>query len=212
MPASSSSPSSLRPPDEHEAGGDPEAARCWGRVLALSLDSDQQMFVDQLRELYRRSQPLSDRAGFVPGGSMVFLGANVRIAGDGGGYYHQWRLTGGLDIGWREGIGRGSSHVSIERQLEVKITGAGAILVGVAEHPGVPGGAHTWFQSERHAATGNLLQSIGHGWSFVDHKRHGNQQVGAFGYSPYSEKRPEPNNPLVVQDAPPPNQCLAIVG
>lgn len=193
--------SSLQPADAFEAGGHAEAAHCWSRVQALCLNADEARFVDQLRELYRSSQPLTDPAGFVAGGSMFFLGGNMRIAGDGGRFYELWRTMGGLAFGWRTGVLSGSSHASNVDQYEIRLHGAGCVLVGVAEHPGVPGGAHTWAQSERHAATGTALQSVAHGLSWVDHKLHGNQQVGAFGYSPYSEKSP-PNNPLVVQTLP----------
>jgi hypothetical protein len=193
--------SQLQPPDEHEAGGHAEAVHCWSRLQALSLDEDEVRFVDLLRELYRNSQPLTDPAGFVAGGSLFFQGGNMRIAGDDGRFYELWRQLGGLALGWRTGPLSGSSHASIVDQYEIRLHGAGCVLVGVADHPGVPGGVHTWAQSERHAATGNALQSIAHGLSWVDHKRHGNQQVGAFGYSPYSEKSP-PNNPLVVQRLP----------
>lgn len=193
--------SPLQPADAFEAGGHPDAVHCWSRLQALCLNADEARFVDQLRELYRNSQPLTDPAGFVAGGSLFFQGGNLRIAGDGGRFYELWRTMGGLAFGWRTGPLSGSSHASNRDQYEIRLHGAGCVLVGVADHPGVAGGAHTWAQSERHAATGTALQSVAHGLSWVDHKLHGNQQVGAFGYSPYSEKSP-PNNPLVAQRLP----------
>jgi hypothetical protein len=193
--------SQLDPPDELEAGGNADAVHCWARVQALSLNEDELRFVNLLRALYRNSQPLTDQAGFVAGGSMFFQGANLRIAGDNGRFYELWRQMAGLALGWRTGTFSGSSHTSTVDQYEIRLHGAGCVLVGVADHPGVAGGTHTWAQSERHAATGNVGQSIAHGLSWVDHKLHGNQQVGAFGYSIYSEKSP-PNNPLVVQQLP----------
>jgi hypothetical protein len=191
----------LGPADEFEDGKHADAVHCWARVQALSLNEDEQRFVDLLRQLYRSSVPLTDQTGFVAGGSLFFQGANLRIAGDGGRVYAMWRKLGGLATGWRTGRLSGSSHASTLDQYEVRLNGAGCVLVGVAAHPGVPGGAHTWAQSERHAATGNWGQTIAHGYSWVDHKTHDNQQVGAFGYSRYSEKSP-PNNPLVVQKLP----------
>jgi hypothetical protein len=191
----------LGPADEYEAGKDAQAVHCWARVQALGLNEDERRFVDMLRQLYRSSVPLSDQTGFVPGGSLFFQGANLRIARDGGRVYEMWRKLGGLATGWRNGPLSGSSHASNLDQYEIRLNGAGCVLVGVAAHPGVPGGAHTWAQSERHAATGNWGQTIAHGYSWVDHKTHDNQQVGAFGYSRYSEKSP-PNNPLVVQQLP----------
>jgi len=193
--------SQLQPPDEFEAGGHAEAVYCWSRVQRLSLNVDERRFVDLLRELYRNSQPFSDPAGFVAGGSLFFQGGNMRIAGDNGRFYELWRQMGGLALGWRTGLLTGSSHTSVVDQYEIRLHDAGCVLVGIADHLGVPGGVHTWAQSERHAATGNPLQRLGHLWSFFDHKLHHHQQVGAFGYSPYSEKTP-PNNPLVVQRLP----------
>ncbi len=189
----------LSPADEYEDGADPEAAHCWSRAQALTLGDEEVAFVDQLRSLYRRSLPLNGRGSFVPGGSLVFCGANVRIANDGGRYYQQWLGACGLQRGMRTGTFSGSSHASDVDQFEIRINGAGCILVGRASHPGIAGGSHTWFQSESHAATGHVGQSILHGLAWFDHKLSGNKQVGAFGYSIYSEKQPEPNNPLVVQ-------------
>ncbi|MCA9704910.1 MAG: hypothetical protein KDK70_03555 [Myxococcales bacterium] len=192
----------LSPADEYEAGGHPEAARCWARVQGLSLNEAEVELVDALRLLYRSAQPLSDPTGFVPGGSLVFCGANVRIAGDRGHFYERWLSACGLARGMRTGTFSGSSHLSDVDQYEIRLDGCGCILVGKAAHPGVDGGSHTWFQSESHAATGHVGQSILHGLAWVDHKAHGNQQVGAFGYSIYSEKMPSPNNPLVTRPLP----------
>lgn len=192
----------LLPADEYEAGGHPESAHCWSRVQALSLNEHEIEFVNILRQLYRNAVPLNDPTGFIPGGSMVFCGANIRIAGDEGRFYEHWLSAGGLQRGMRTGLLSGSSHLSDVDQFEIRLDGCGCVLIGKAAHPGVEGGSHTWVQSESHAATGHIGQSILHGLAWVDHKLHDNQQVGAFGYSVYSEKLPSPNNPLVVQQLP----------
>lgn len=188
--------------DEYESGGHAESAHCWARVQALSLNEDETRFVDFLRLLYRNSTPLTDSTGFIPGGSLVFCGANLRLAGDEGRLYERWLHAGGLQRGMRTGLFTGSSHLSEVDQYEIRLDGCGCVLVGKASHPGVEGGAHTWLQSESHAATGNIGQNILHDLAWVDHKLHGNQQVGSFGYSIYSEKMPSPNNPLVVRELP----------
>ena len=154
--------------------------------------------INFLRECYRRSfvQGDKNKGKWMGGGALVFNGANMRL-NDNGYYYSMWRNFPNLEINPRK-----SSHDSDRDQYEIYLDQAGVILVGMCNRfAGVPFGPHTWLQSERHAGgSANPLQRIGHVLSYFDHKLNSNTQVGAFGYSPFSEKE---MRALLVEDLPP---------
>lgn len=134
-------------------------------------------------------------------GALAFTGANVRIKGDGGLLYANWLALassdgGPLDVGMRTGTFSGSSHKSDEEQYEVKLKGAGAILIGCGTYPELGSDVHTWFQSEKFPATASLAEKIGHTMTFFEHAASGFKQVGKFGNNPYSEKK---GKPVVVE-------------
>ena len=196
--------------DGAENGGDPAATKNYQRLVGLAggYTGEELELINFLRRLYRNSTPLQTLRGgggpFVVGGALVFNGANVRIAGDEGCYYRLWKNKSGLRTAPRTGPLSGSSHESIVDQYEIYLEGCGCILVGMASLSPLTGGAHTWFQSEKHAAMGSWGQNILHGLTFVQHVSSGFQQVGAFGTCPYSEKgTATTKNPLVVTNLPP---------
>jgi hypothetical protein len=205
----------LSKPDPGEQTGEAKANYKRLELLAQKWNDGEIAFVNVLRKLYRNAKPLKYKPVGLQiiaeiaqeegakgwNGALVFNGGHVRVAGDEGYFYDAWKSDEDLAIGARTGRFTGSSHLSSKDQYEVRLKGAGCILVGFGEYPTIPGGAHTWFQSESHAAMGNTGQWLLHGGAFVDHKLHGNKQVGAFGYSEYSEKPPI-SNPLVVKKLP----------
>jgi hypothetical protein len=178
-------------PDGKENGGNKEATDNYQRLVKQSnlYNSTEIELINFLRDCYRRSHPLLGGGVFVDGGALVFNGANVRLCADDGAFYRLWRNKSGLKIGMRTGPLSGSSHASDEPQYEIQLDQAGVFLVGAcSKFPNVPGGRHTWFQSEAHAGAGTWLQTIGHTASYGAHVSSGYQQVGSFGYSEYSEK------------------------
>lgn len=200
----------LSKPDRGETDGEAKANYERLKKLAAKWSEPEIVFVNTIRKLFRNSKPLKfkpvglqllleDAKG--SNGALVFNGGHVRVAGDDGFFYELWKADEGLKTGARTGRFTGSSHASSRDQYEVRLDGAGCILVGFDAYPGIAGGGHTWFQSESHAAMGNVGQWLLHGGAYVDHKLHGNKQVGAFGYSEYSEKPPI-SNPLVVRKLP----------
>jgi hypothetical protein len=205
---------SLEDPDGAENGGDAEATKSYQKLkgVAAKYNLTEIAFVNFLRRVYRNARPLKsfEQGPFLDGGSLVFNGANIRLAGDNGYYYSFWKTHEGLTVKPRTGLLSGSTHLSDVDQYEIQLNGAGVILVGKASYEGIGGGAHTWFQSEAHAASGSWGQSTMHLYSTVDHVAHGKKQVGAFGYCEYSEKEPK-SNPLVVTDLPPYPYELTIV-
>ena len=185
------------PPDAAEAGGDPAAAGNYQRLIALAFGAEEQRLSNFLRAIYRSSyaQPDPGQMPFITGGTLVYNGANIRISGDGGVFYWLWNNSPGLHTAPRTGMTTGSSHQSDLPQYEIYLQGAGVFLVGMSNNFGPIAGPHTWIQSERHAAMGSYGQWMLHGGTYLLHAASGWQQVGAFGYSPYSEKT---NNALIV--------------
>jgi hypothetical protein len=186
--------------DYGENGGNPAAHQIFKTLKMLSADwNDGEIaFVNAIRALYRSGHPLGKQDQLW--GALAFTGAHVRISGDGGVLYSRWltmgKQGGGLDVGMRTGLLSGSSHESEEEQYEVKLKGAGAILIGCGAYAQLGKEAHTWFQSEKFPATGNLAQTIGHSLTFVEHVGSGFKQVGKFGKDPHSEKK---GTPVVVK-------------
>lgn len=185
----------LDSPDGYESGGNKDAQTSYERLIAVkgNFNDEETALINWLRQVYRNCVPLLDqREGqgpFVSGGSLVFNGGNIRLFRDGGRYYNLLKAKPGLTTAPRTGKLSGSSHKSDKDQFEIQLHGAGVFLVGICnDFPGVPGGAHTWLQSERHAASGNWGQWLGHSGDFLSHVKSGYMQVGAFGQSPYSEK------------------------
>jgi hypothetical protein len=131
---------------------------------------------------------------FTNNAAEVFCGGHVRRTGDGGMLYDRWLQDPGLKRGERQ---TSSSHQSDYAQYEVIVPGRGVILVGCSNKYRTVNNKHTWFQNEAHAATEGFVELTLHGADFFKHKASGNQQVGALGYSPYSEK--EGSNPLVCE-------------
>lgn len=124
----------LSPADEYEAGGDPEAARNWQKLLSHKRywSEPHIHLVNFLRELYRVCiPPYSDP--FVRGGSLVFNGAHIRIWKDNGEIYDKlWTASGLLRRN------RISSHKSQRQQFEIELPHLGVVLVGCgAYQPGL---------------------------------------------------------------------------
>jgi hypothetical protein len=187
--------------DYGENGGNPAATNVYQKLKMLSADwNDGEIaFVNAIRALYRSGQPLGKQDQLW--GALAFTGAHVRISGDGGVLYSRWLAMGkqdggSLDVGMRTGLLSGSSHESDMEQYEVKLKGAGAILVGCGAYPQLGKEAHTWFQSEKFPATGSAAETVGHTLTFVEHVGSGFQQVGKFGKNPFSEKK---GTPVVVK-------------
>jgi len=181
----------LAPADAAEGGGNAAATANYQRLVNQQNRYNQTEIelINFLRDCYRRSAPQQGGGIFVAGGALVFNGANIRLCGDDGAFYRLWKNKDGLTIGARTGPLSGSSHASDEPQYEIQLDKAGVFLVGICGNfPNIPGGRHTWFQSEAHAAAGTWGQNILHAGSFGAHVASGYQQVGAFGYSEYSEK------------------------
>jgi hypothetical protein len=185
----------LDPPDEYENGGDAEAANAYNQlvILAAALNPTEIEFVNWLRKVYRNCSCAtpSMSGSFVPGGALVFCGANIRLRDDNGKCYKKIKAKANLAIGSRTGLLSGSSHESTEDQFEVRLGKLGCILIGYGPyHVGKQrmGGNNTWLQNESYAATGSWWETGGHTFAFVDHKMHDSQQVGALGYSPFTEK------------------------
>lgn len=194
----------LSPADEYEAGKDAAAARNWARLLHLEpkWTAAHVGLVDFLRRLYRSSAPLVPDDLFLPGGSLVFNGAHIRARGDRGQLYEALRGAKGLTVHLRKGRLHGSSHSSLLQQFEIAIPHAGSVLVGCGVYMGCAGGEHTWLQCEAHPAAGGFTSWLLHGLDWVNYMTHHKQQVGPFGYSPYSEKPPR-TNPLIARTIPP---------
>jgi len=191
-------------PDGKELTDHQDAKKNYDRLVRQKnlYTSDEINLINFVRECYRRSYPLQDKnkCQFLNGGALVFNGANIRL-NDNGYYYAMWTNIQGLTLHERTGVLSGSSHASDRPQYEIYLDQAGVFLVGMCnKFAGVPFGPHTWFQSEKHAGAGNVLQRAGHLISFFDHKLHDDMQVGAFGYSSYSEKR---GNALLVENITP---------
>jgi hypothetical protein len=191
-------------PDGKELTDHQDAKKNYDRLVKQKglYNSDEINLINFVRECYRRSYPQQDakKTQFLNGGALVFNGANVRL-NDNGYYYAMWTNIANLTLHERTGTLSGSSHASDRDQYEIYLDEAGVFLVGMCRSfAGVPFGPHTWFQSERHAGAGNVLQRAGHLFSFIDHITHGDKQVGAFGYSDYSEKR---GNALLVENITP---------
>ncbi len=191
-------------PDGKEMTDHQDAKKNYDRLVSQKglYNADEINLINFVRECYRRSYPQQDKqkSQFLNGGALVFNGANVRL-NDNGYYYTKLKNTPNLTIYDRTGFLSGSSHDSDLPQYEVYLDDAGVFLVGMCKKfSGVPFGPHTWFQSERHAGAGNPIQRVGHVLSFFDHKLHDDMQVGAFGYSIYSEKR---GNALLVENITP---------
>lgn len=182
----------LDDPDVYEAGEDKDAQANYKRLVNLVtqkkwLDEEVRL-ANWLREVYRNCEPLNGKDGFVPGGSLVFNGANIRLCCDDGDAYSTLKNDPDLQVKKRTGPLSGSSHASDEDQFEIQLNGAGVFLCGVClKFPNIQG-KHSWIQSERHAAMGSWGQNVAHGFDYVTHVSSKYAQVGSFGESPYSEK------------------------
>jgi hypothetical protein len=185
--------------DTYESGGDPTAQASYTRLagLAGNFNDAEVALINWLRKVYRKCTPVVPEGTFVPAGVLVFHGANIRLRDDNGKVYNKLKARNGLTVGDRTGLTTGSSHESKKNQFEINLRELGCILVGYGPfhfNGTRMGGNNTWIQNESHAATGSYSEWFWHGMSFVDHKWNNCQQVGALGYSPYSEKKGNPLN------------------
>ncbi|QDV83821.1 hypothetical protein [Stieleria sp.] len=178
-------PLSGRDIQEGVAGSD--AHRLYGEVedaIAANTYSESELrVVNAVRELYRRAAAETPGGAGALGGSRVFEGGHV-LLNDKGTWYTWLKARAGKSQKQNAGQSRvrWSSHESTsQNQYEIPLGGLGCILFGKIN-------GKTWFQNEAHAATTTLSDSILHGLDWVKHKWSGNQQVGALGYSPFSEK------------------------
>lgn len=201
-------------PDPGEDSENGRAAYEKLKKAASKFNETELQLANWLRDVYRQSTPMKEieenKGPLLIQGSDVFKGANIRLQGDEGMLYEKLKSMPGLKIAERTGKLSGSSHQSDKDQFEIQLPGAGVVLVGVSENYNGVEGTHTWIQSERHAANGTVLQSLGHGGSYFKHVKSGFKQIGAFGESPYSEKKIDGGkfvserdaNPLVCRSLP----------
>lgn len=156
------------------------------RQLFAQMTETEKVFFNHIRFLYTVGLGVSD-SKHDETGSHVFFGAHV-VVGDNGARYTTWSAA--VDAGDLKGGTRTSSHyknVQVQ-QYEIILSGLGCILFGKTS------AGHTWFQNESWPATESGMKGFGkmiaHGvLGYGAHKLSGNMQVGALGYSEWSEKK-----------------------
>jgi hypothetical protein len=173
------------------------------KSLFSGMTENEQRFTNDIRHLYYMSKPLRgtrvSKGMSITGsqqiaGSYVFYGAHV-VVEDKGARHGAWKAAiagGNLAGGDRDATsGHGSSHYKGTNahgdQWEIHLPSLGCILFGVTPE------GHTWFQNESWAANrsgfGGWARWAAHGaFGFGAHIASGKRQVGALGYSDYTEK------------------------
>jgi hypothetical protein len=165
--------------------------------IFTQMTANEQGFTNQVRHLYYTAWNSSAKVSASDEtGSHVFYGGHVVVM-DAGAHYAGWAAQ--LQARELKGGERWSSHYKglASKQYEVILPKLGCILFGKTANQ------HTWFQNESWQATESGLAGFGkwvaHGvLGYGAHKLSGGMQVGALGYSNWSEKN---HSELVV----PPN-------
>lgn len=199
------------PPDSYESGIIAEskhAHESWKHLERIHrfLTSSEVFLVNYVRALYRGCVPVCTAEPFVPGGSLFFSGAHIRVLPDKGKVYRDILNIPEL----KKGIRLKTSHkVGPHNQcrlppMEIRLHSLGVVLVGVGSLVGEDSPStncpalrdfgseeHTWIQSEN----AHHL-SPAHWIDFLIHQATGHKQRGHLGTSVYSEKPPH-CNPLI---------------
>ncbi len=159
--------------------------------IFAKMSDNEKGFCNQIRRLYNLAFTHTATGTTGECGSHVFHGGHVVVM-DIGRHYADWvaqieadELTGKPRGGKKGAWGTGSSHYPNVKaqQYEINLPHLGCILFGKT------GNQHTWFQNESWSATRGTTRWICHGvLGFGMHKLHNNRQVGALGYSDWSEK------------------------
>jgi hypothetical protein len=203
----------LSPADGYESGLFPDAKHAhesWKRLQHLHqyLKPADVFLVNYLRALYRGCVPVCPAKPFIPGGSLFFSGAHIRVPHDGGRVYHDLLSIPGLVKGVRLKTSHKVGPPDPDRPspMEIRFNSLGVVLVGVGALLGKDSPSerceqlkscgteeHTWLQSEN----AHHL-SPAHWVDYLVHVATGHKQRGHLGTSIYSEKPPQ-CNPLIFR-------------